>query len=729
MELATAQTAKLKAIRPKSERIAEALEKGLQIPWMGIRPDLMLHKGTIRAEGTESYILEDPVTGAHFELGEAEAKFFLCLVTEKDLQAAVNKLLKTTSLRPSVDDILKFIKMLQMEKLAVLPARTVAGESAMPEHKDPRKKFTMMKILFFRIPVLRPDNLLNAIYPWLSPIWSKPFLYLYAVMGIVGFISVLQQIELYLHGVNLLFTVSGAVTFMICLYTIKIMHEFGHALTAKHYGAYVRRMGIYMMLFTPMLYTDTTEGWKISSQKARIMIGAAGVLVEFYIACVSLFFWSVLPDGMLRSIMFYISGASLISTILVNLNPFMRFDGYYLLMDYLRISNFRSRSSQMFKYYVRRLLFDWKGPKPEEHPLYRQMVVFGFFVSFYLIFITVSISLTIYYTISKLAGLWGLVSGFFIFFGGTTWTESVYMIKNRKQVGSKLRVLTTVCVFVSLVAYFFVPMPQTEKLTGLFLLKDVATLKAVSGGRIITDFPETGTLVQPGDLLLRIQDDALEQELKKRQYDLVQVETSIKYIGSSGEQGGYRNWLLVEQQRLTAACEKIRQTLAQLEVRSPVSGYILDVNETLKKGSYAYKDCWLLSVGNRENAEIQAYAGENVYRVLKKGQVSGANVIFQDMETPKAEVVFREMLDFPISEFPNKSVFDYAGGQIPSFQTASGKVVPRVTYYPLIFTASDLPAYLRHGSNCVVRVEGEISSVMGRLINEAWRFMASEGYI
>ncbi len=729
MELAKAQTAKLNAIRPKSERIAEALEKGLQVPWMGIRPDLMLHKGTIRAEGTESYILEDPVTGAHFELGEAEAKFFLCLVTEKDLQSAVNKLLKTTSLRPSVDDILKFIKMLQMEKLAVLPSRTVAGERSVPERKDPRKKFTLMKILFFRIPLIRPDNLLNAIYPWLSPIWSKPFLYLYAVMGIVGFISVIQQIELYLNNVNLLFTSAGALTFVLCLYTLKTMHEFGHALAAKHYGAYVRRMGIYMMLFTPMLYTDTTEGWKISSQKARIMIGAAGVLVEFYVACVSLFLWSVLPDGMLRSIMFYVSGASLISTILVNLNPFMRFDGYYLLMDYLRISNLRSRSSQMFKYYVRRLLFDWRGPKPEEHPMFRHMVIFGFFVNVYLAFITVSIGLTIYYSVSKLMGVWTIVSGLAVFYGGAAWTETVNLLKNLKYLGSKLRLTATMLVLSLAVGWLFLPMPKTEKLPGLFLFKDVATLKAVSGGRIMTDFPETGTFVQTGDLLLRIQDEALEQELKKRQYDLAQVETSIKYIGSSGEQGGYRNWLLVEQQRLTAACEKIRQTLAQLEIRAPVSGHVLDVNETLQKGSYAYKDCYLLSLGNRENVEIQVYAGENIYRVLKNGTVNGAKVIFQDMETPSAPAVFREILDFPVNEFPNKSVFDYAGGQIPSFQTASGKVVSRLTYYPLIFMVSHLPDYLRHGSGCIVKVEGETSSIMGRLKDETWRFMASEGYI
>ncbi|MEE4358031.1 MAG: site-2 protease family protein [Desulfococcaceae bacterium] len=728
MELAKTQTAKMQAIRPKSDRIAEALEQGLQIPWLGVRPDLLLHKGTLRAEGGESYILEDPVSGAHFELGEAEARFFLCLVTEKDLKSAVNKLLKTTSLRPSVDDILKFVKMMQLEKLAVLP-KSGAGDAEKEMKKNPRKKFTLMKVLFFRIPVLRPDNLLNAIYPWLNPLWSKPFLYLYAVLGLVGFISVMQQIELYLHGVNLLFTVSGALTFLVCLYTLKTMHEFGHALAAKHYGIFVRRMGIYMMLFTPMLYTDTTEGWKIPSRKARLIIGASGVLVEFYVACVSLFFWSVLPDGMLRSIMFYMSGISVISTVLVNINPFMRFDGYYLLMDYLRISNLRSRSSEMFKYYVRKLLFDWRGPKPEEHPLYRQMVVFGLFVNIYLIFITVSISLTIYHTVSKLAGLWGLVSGFFIFFGGTSWKETVYMIKNRKHVGSKLRVATTACIFISLIVYMFYPYPKTEKLPAVFMLKDVATLNAVSDGKIMNGFPEIGTFVNEGDILLKVQNEYLEQELKKYSYDLAQTETSIKFMGSSGEQGGYRKWLLAEKQRLTAACDKIRQTLSHMEIRAPVSGQILDVNETLGKGAYVYKDNYLLTIGDKQTGEIRAYAGETVYGYFKKEDIRGGKVVFQNLETSAVRAEFREMLDFPVMEFPNKTMFDYAGGQIPSFQSASGKVTSKLPYYPIIFDIPPLPAFIRHGTGCVILMEGKTSSVVGNLIDEAWRFMASEAYI
>ncbi len=197
----------LNIIKSKTEKIAEAIKEGLRIPWQGLRPDIILRKGIPAADGKTTYILDDPVRGLHFELGEAEAQFFLCLASEKDISSAVEKLLQTTSLRPSVEDILQFIQMLQREKLAVLPAELAQQTAGIREQKKPSLfKKIMIGYMFFKVPLIRPEGLLNLIYPWLSPLWSKPFLFLYAVLGVAGLIFMSQQIELYLHTVNHLFT-------------------------------------------------------------------------------------------------------------------------------------------------------------------------------------------------------------------------------------------------------------------------------------------------------------------------------------------------------------------------------------------------------------------------------------------------------------------------------------------------------------------------------------------
>ncbi|GBC61690.1 hemolysin D [Desulfonema ishimotonii] len=723
-------TGGLQAIRSKADRMVEALEKGMKVPWKGLRPDLLLHKGAIGMDGKPTYVVEDPVRGAHFELGEVDVQLFLCLVTENDLKAVVGKLLRTTSLRPSVDDILDFLKMLQREKLAILPPELSINTAAIRESKQPTLLKKILKsYLFLKIPLLRPEGLLNAVYPWLSPLWSKPFLFLYAVLGVAGLIFVSQQIELYSHTVSHLFTPRGAFTFMICLSVLKTMHEFGHALAARHQGLYVRRMGMAFMVFMPIMYTDVTDAWKLPSRKGRMYIGAAGILVEICVAAISLFFWSVLPDGLLRSIMFYMSGASMVSTVLVNLNPLMRFDGYYILMDYLRISNLRTRSMEMFKYYRRRLLVDWQGPKPEEHPWEQGLVFFGLFTLIYRFMIFFSITLTIYHVVFKVLGVILVAMQIIMMLILPVAMEVFILLKSRKYLGNRWRVLASGTAFALIIGLLFAPLPTFEKLPAFFLFQDVAELKAPEQGRLVADLPEVGAPVQKGDLLLRLQDERAEQELQRVIYDLEQTEAILKNTVGGGVQGAYRKWLIAERRRLTVEAEKTRQGLSHLEIRSPISGRVLAINETLRKGSYVHKKGHLLTVGDDRGLEIRAYAYENIYRELRGKPVGEGRVFFRDLETGVLKGKFRELLDFPASEFPNDTLFDYAGGPILSNTTPRGGVRPRDAYYPIIFSVAEVPGYIRHGTPCAVRIVTDDTSIMEDAIRWVWRGLASEGFV
>ena len=142
MQLGQIQPKKIEASQLNAEKAEDAFEKGLRFPWMGLRPDLLLHKGAPDESGKETYVLEDPVRGEHFELGESEAKLFLCLAAEKDLKAAVDRLMKTSSLRPGAKDVLAFVNMLQMQRLAVLPedADMSCGCGPKPEPEEEEKK-------------------------------------------------------------------------------------------------------------------------------------------------------------------------------------------------------------------------------------------------------------------------------------------------------------------------------------------------------------------------------------------------------------------------------------------------------------------------------------------------------------------------------------------------------------------------------------------------------------
>ena len=799
MQLGQIQPEKADPSQTKAGQIEEAFEKGLRFPWLGLRPDLMLHKGAPDEYGGTTYVLDDPVRGEHFELGEAEAKLFLCLAAEKELKPAVDRLMKTTPLRPSVKEVLAFVNLLQYQRLAVLPdgadpaakpeleseeeekpkkelgpvrkvlwkifgpflstihlilryvwwwlQRFKGGEAATKpppgqEPKEGEKKkapeepgFSLRSIYFFRVPLFRPDVFLTALYPWVSPLWSKPFLYCYGVLGLMGLLSVMQQIDLYWHTASYLFTLKGALMFMLCMVGLKVLHEFGHTLAAKHYGIFVRRVGIYFMFFMPMLYTDATEAWKLPSKKARLMIGAAGVLVEFYVGMLALFFWTVLPDGVLRSLMFYTSGAAILSTFLVNVSPFMRFDGYYVLMDYLGMSSLRSRSMLMYKYYLRKVLVAWKGAKPEEHPKGPFMAIFGMGCGLYLIVVVFGIQIMVYNEIDELLAIWSMIILSLVFVVGPVVEEIAFLLKNRKNWGPLRSLLARGAFLAGLFAYLFVPVEHSEMIPAFFLYQDVTRLETPGRGKITTDMPELNAKVEKGDLLVRIQDDNLKQELERSRYAMLQIRETLRNVAAGGSQGGYRKWLLAEWDRLKAERAKLKQSMAQLEIHSPISGRIVDVDKTLGRGAHVSKKSYVLTVADDRFSEVQAYVPEAIYRKLKGKEetIASMDVIVPDLMTEKIPGKFREMLDFPVNEFPNNSLFDFADGPIVADINAnpseSGSMQPRDPQFPIFFDIAGAPGYLRHGTPCFARIKGEKVSVAGRAVREVYRIMATRKII
>lgn len=722
---------KLQTVKSKAQKMMEALEKGLQVPWQGVRPDLILHKGVEDSQGEPTWVLEDPVQGSNYELGAPEAEFFLNLATSSDLRSAVFLFLQTSAFRPSTEDLLAFLRMLQNEKLAILPPKMAinVSMSEAARRKVPLYKKILTQYLFFRIPLLRPDKLLRFLYPWMQPLWSKFMLYLYGVLGTVGIIFVLQQWELYTHTASHLFTPQGVVAFLLALTGVKILHEFGHAFAAHSQGLFVRRMGIAFMVFMPMLFTDTTDAWKLPSRRGRIVISIAGVMVELCVAVVALFFWSILPNGVLRSLMFYISSASLISTFLMNMNPLMRYDGYYLLMDVMRISNLRSRSLAMYKYALRRFLVDWQGPKPEEHPKERSLALFGLLTMIYRVVIFTGITLTIYHKVFKALGVFLVFMQILVMFILPFIKESIYLIKFRTFWGSRLHIGASATIIGGMCVLVILPLPTWKDLPALYLTKNVIELESPGQGRIVSMLPTIGERVHKEEVLLHIQDKDIEHQRDQVKFDLSKIRKTLATMGTSGEQGGYRLWLYAEEKRLVAEQESAVQALEQLDVRAPVDGVVGKVNETLQNGSYVPQGGYLLTVSQDEQDIVRAYAPEDIYEELSRQLPDKMAVIFSNLETPSIRGRVVDVLDFPAQTFPNFSLFDFAGGPIVSLEDGQNRVIPRRAHYPLLLEVDGKVAHIPHGEACSVRYFRTPKSFLRRVVDWGWHVLAEEGFV
>ena len=174
------------------------------------------------------------------------------------------------------------------------------------------------------------------------------------------------------------------VYFWCSLAIIKVIHEFGHGLTAKHFGGEVHEMGMLFLVLTPALYCDVTDSWLLPSKWKRIWISAAGIYVECFLASLATFVWWNTEQGLLNSLSLATMFICSVNTIMFNANPLLRYDGYYVMSDYLEIPNLRVKSTQFFAYLFQEKVLGLEIPVQSYMPRSRRSLFVIYAIASYL---------------------------------------------------------------------------------------------------------------------------------------------------------------------------------------------------------------------------------------------------------------------------------------------------------------------------------------------------------
>lgn len=703
-----------------------SLQELLPYPWRGLRTDLMLHRGPVDRDGQPSWILEDPLRGTHYRLGYTEGQLLYCLITAPTVDEAVKRLYLTTGLRPAPAEILSFVALLQRERLTLSRDEDLSGPGPAEEVKLSVWRQLIRGNVFFRIPLLRPDAFLERTIGKVSVFWSPWFRWTCLVLGLFGLARAFQQLDQYLSTFNYLFTSQGAVAFFLCLALLKTGHEFAHAYATKAMGHHVRGMGVMLIVVWPLFYTDTTDAWKIPDRRRRMLVSGAGVIFETGVAGLALFAWSVLPDGIPRSLAFFLSSTSILSSVLINLNPFMRYDGYYLLMDAWGVDNLRPRAFALTRHWIRRILLDWRGPVPEIHPHHRWLLLYGVLAMIYRVLIGLSIAAAIYYFFFPALGILILIVDIWMFLLRPLVQEIRVVLQRRDLWGTPFRPVLTGLALLTFLVAICTPLPAIRPVPCLFLYRDAVRLEAPEIGQLADALPAEGRLVRKGELLARVINESLEFESRRNTFDLAKIRAAMESLGGGGEQGAYRNWLMAEELRIGAAMEKITQAIATLEVRSPIDGRIMEVNQDLHAGANLARNTWLLTVADPEKREVRAYLHESFVDELKTDRAITATIRFPSPETPPIKAWLREKSAFPARNLPNGALFDIAGGPMVSVAEKWGRR-PRDTYFAVSFDTDAAPAWLAHGVPSRAWIQADQPPLALRWIRSLWRVFAARG--
>lgn len=377
---------------------------------MPLREDLCLHEAAPDKEGGPTWSIQDPVTNRFFHIGWLEFECLLRWSNPATNSAAkiAEDIAATTPLAIDQEQVEHFARFLERHNLLRPSPEGVlklAKQASQPGWRHWR--WWLHHYLFVRVPLIRPERWLALLLPYVRPLISSLGLGLILAASLLGLMLVARQWDNFSHGVQDILTPAGIGGFLLALVISKLFHELGHALVATHYGVRVSHMGVAFVVLWPMLYTDTSESWKLRSARQRLAISAAGIGVEMALAGLSTLAWALLDDGPLRQAMLYLATTGWVLSLALNASPFMRFDGYFILSDMLDFPNLHERSGATARAWVRRTLLGWSDPDPESlsPSARRALVAFALLTWAYRFIVFLGIATAVYLMFFKVLGI------------------------------------------------------------------------------------------------------------------------------------------------------------------------------------------------------------------------------------------------------------------------------------------------------------------------------------
>ena len=576
-----------------------------------LRQELRLERDKIK----NRWLLHDPVRGRFHALGDIAFK----VLSHWTTMPSDAFIARVNHAHPELgfDDaeLQELTEFLLAEKLLDHKGdqdaeRLAAHEAA---QRKPWHEQLIHKYLFFRIPLWNPQGFLDRTGPGVSKCLRPSLFKTIFVLGLIGLYFALRQWDSFVSTFLYFFTLQGFIFYGLSLVILKILHELGHAYAARHFGARVPVIGLAFLVMFPILYTDTTDVWRIQEKRSRTLINGAGITVELCIAAISLLLWAFLPDGIFRSIAFFAATTSWAMSLFVNLNPWMRFDGYYLISDLLGVENLQKRGFEVGRWVMRKSLFGLDEGLSES---YSPKAIFGMTAYawstwVYRFFLFLGIAILVHHIFPKAIGIMLFTIEIAMFIAMPIWREIKHWWSQRMSILSHNRGRVTLAVSSLALLAFVMPWPATVTAPALIRPADDTQLYPPIAARIATISVLNGQAVNQGDVLMTLSSPALDHAHKLAELELQIAQARWEQRAASLEDRQHADLRRDELEQKREALASVRRELSRLTLRAPHNGTVSDLPDSLTPGTQVPVMNALLRVSNPQSVELIALPSEH----------------------------------------------------------------------------------------------------------------------
>ena len=505
------------------------------------------------------YILTDVAEGRHFRL-DPMAYRFVGLCDGKRSVDQVWELMSETlgEGAPTQAEAVGILARLSQGDL--LRSEALPDVDLMFEDRTTRReqvRWSQLNPLFFRVGLIDPTSWLQTFDPWLTRLFSRSTLALwFGVVLLAGFLATMNWQGLADHTAQRTASPLFLLLTWLVYPFIKALHELGHALAIRRWGGAVKKIGVTLLLLMPVPWVDASASSAFRFRSHRLVVSAAGIMVELFLAALALLLWLAIEPGTVRDGALAVMLIAGVSTLFFNGNPLMRYDGYFIFADAIDVPNLAPRSTGYWADLIRHKLL---GMQVETQPLARGERGWLLFYApaslAYRVVIALAIVLWLsaYSALLAGAGAAALLWGFFVKPGIGLFRSVRQGTDDPRQMRRARRIALATAALLA-VGLFVLPLPLRIVTDGLIWLPENARVRPETDGFVVRALVAGGTAVAPGQVLLELADPDLLAERDRLNARLAQFQ---------GEQYGI---LIREPERASNLAEEIESVQAELRL-------------------------------------------------------------------------------------------------------------------------------------------------------------------
>ena len=699
------------------------------IPYL--REDLEIFRGNSREDGSPAWLLYDAVRNKYFTLGLTAFRLIKNWKAGEDIKTFEKKI-NQDGIEANSEEIESFVNFLQLNNLIVQPR----GQSTnlLLQQKNAQKKnwlyFLIHSYLFFKIPLIKPDEWLGRTLKYVRAFGSKKYRNIIYILGFIGIFLVIQQFETFLNTFMYFFSFKGLMLYLVTLIFVKSLHELGHGYIAKYFGCRVSSIGIAFLVFFPFLYTDTTDAWRLRNHRERLIINFAGILTELHLALIATFLWAILPDGGFKSVAFFIATTSWISSLAINVSPFMRFDGYYVFADWLKAENLQPRSFALARWQLREILFGLNHSPPEElNPSRRwTFIIYAWFTWVYRFFIFLGIAFLVYHLAFKVLGILLFAIEIYWFILKPIINEIKHWSNLRSEIKLNKETKRLYIILTILILGLLLPWKSSLKLPAVYVSEQYSKIYSPYPAQIKEIFVNKDEIVTKGQELIKLYSPELDLYISNIRRKIQLTKTKIK--GLSRSAGNLDQYMTLQQRliALQAELDGLNKIQSKFLIKSPIDGRIknfanLSINQ------------WVSNLD--ELMGIVKYGTGSVVGFVKESEIDRfklkehAVFIPFDGQHSKVKLISQNLDLSAISILPYPALSSNYGGPIATRAFVSGEYEnrPEAAHYQATFKLINKVSPIELQLPGYVHVDGYRYSPFFRFLKNVFSLLIRESSI